>query len=526
MPALNITANAQLQSPLFRLPRELREQIYEAVFYYEDGLHYDYTSGKMLVQSTNREIKPISLALSYTCKRLAEETKDVVLAANAVTFTTGLSKNSHEDFHGLSSIAGRYNCLLTYTLIMKVELLRHVAECVTPHILHSISRAYPDSSFYFNEPLRAAAAGRDRGCWRLQRALGNDCAISVVGSLRDALDSALKLADDADSTKFEMAALRAFRDDASIWAKIARGGSIWRPPFIPESLRMLLSWNIPLWAIPTEVELAPLEGYLTSPRKGVGDLNLVRRSLNTKWYFSAAAVAIQFLERFDIACPIKKIILEENFKSVADPQRHMQGLVPLCNASTLIVERRFGFFTTILPLDWSGIDRSDRTLSDCIYGDDCLYAFVLWVEEMLELPRNMSIVLTGGRESLQVWEFIKQAAAMQEGMIKFLEQRKLPLPSLFEEDAYDAFQYPLPCFLPRWFASVIRETINGTSVLHFEDDTGDTWDVEQVVRVRHSWTVEDWREEWLRDFSQKVLTLPATWMERLKSYEIDAAFKK
>ncbi|KAI4615132.1 hypothetical protein J4E83_006856 [Alternaria metachromatica] len=73
----------QHQSLLFRLPRELRDEIYH---YYSqaNGYYYDSTSGTLRMDGG----ESIDLSLQYTCKRTAAEMQGIALGINKITFRT------------------------------------------------------------------------------------------------------------------------------------------------------------------------------------------------------------------------------------------------------------------------------------------------------------------------------------------------------------------------------------------------------------------------------------------------------
>ena len=75
----------QHQSLLFRLPRELRDEIY---YYYSqaNGYYYDSTSGTLRMDGG----ECIDLSLQYTCKRTAAEMQGIALGINTITFRTML----------------------------------------------------------------------------------------------------------------------------------------------------------------------------------------------------------------------------------------------------------------------------------------------------------------------------------------------------------------------------------------------------------------------------------------------------
>lgn len=78
--------NEQKESPLFRLPRELRDEIYHYYVLEENGYHHDATSDKLRQASGH----PINLSLQYTCKKTATEMDGLALQVNRVIFRTML----------------------------------------------------------------------------------------------------------------------------------------------------------------------------------------------------------------------------------------------------------------------------------------------------------------------------------------------------------------------------------------------------------------------------------------------------
>ena len=98
--------SAQLQSPLFRLPREVRDAIYEQYVLGEDGYHYDSDTGTMLYSTEPKQT--VRLGLIITCRIAHEELKNMVF--RKLHFSAHLSHNDGRSYMGLSSRAGRFKC--------------------------------------------------------------------------------------------------------------------------------------------------------------------------------------------------------------------------------------------------------------------------------------------------------------------------------------------------------------------------------------------------------------------------------
>lgn len=69
-------------SLFFRLPRELRDDVYRYYIVDGDGFTYDLKHDRLRTTSGAK----IDLALQYTCKRVASEMDGLVLQLNTITF--------------------------------------------------------------------------------------------------------------------------------------------------------------------------------------------------------------------------------------------------------------------------------------------------------------------------------------------------------------------------------------------------------------------------------------------------------
>jgi hypothetical protein len=119
----------QHDCPIFRLPQELRYQIYEAYLYEEEGYFHNATSEKLFL--LNRQT--ISLDLMYTCNRIGREMKGVALYTNKVTFTTG-------DYERADiSRAARFRVLLEGITLTRRQMLYYARKCVSPSMLNEVA---------------------------------------------------------------------------------------------------------------------------------------------------------------------------------------------------------------------------------------------------------------------------------------------------------------------------------------------------------------------------------------------------
>jgi hypothetical protein len=77
----------QQQSLIFRLPRELRDEVY--YHYVRDENGYSHNPISATLQTSNNDA--INLGLQLTCKRIAKEMEGLALRTNSINFRTLLS---------------------------------------------------------------------------------------------------------------------------------------------------------------------------------------------------------------------------------------------------------------------------------------------------------------------------------------------------------------------------------------------------------------------------------------------------
>lgn len=147
----------QRQCPLFRLPRELRDEIYENYAYHERGLVYDYTSSNLRCPDGR------DLNLACTCKVVADEMRGVHLRVNVVTFMPSCDKSREETEFGLRTRASRFEHLQYAIRWTKVVMLHYVMESVTENDVRKVIEAYPSVSGVFRPAPQSIRGGSS---WR------------------------------------------------------------------------------------------------------------------------------------------------------------------------------------------------------------------------------------------------------------------------------------------------------------------------------------------------------------------------
>ena len=200
-------------------------------------------------------------------------------------------------------------------------------------------------------------------------------------------------------------------------------------------------------------------------------------------------------------CNLRNLILNENFKSVSRPELHARGLIPFCRENpNLHIERRIDLFNNLLPEGFIWFDTFDPNVEfDWLRPTECFWVLIPWIEEAYNLVscgmplHSFSLVIDGStREISEIWKLIKYAAATQEAR---LEQYRLlkegPPPRSHTLDYYFWLA------LPTNFAKMIREIVEGSSVVKFKGDVGEPWDSDAFLFERKDWSDEQWDQDWI-----------------------------
>ncbi|KAI4688704.1 uncharacterized protein J4E84_004634 [Alternaria hordeiaustralica] len=292
----------QTQSPFFRLPREIRNTIYEHYAQGRPQYVYDRDTARLRYSDTSAQTE--GLGLMMTCKIAADEMQHV--AFQNVEFTTLCSLDDGAVFQQLRSRVARFCQLFDMVQVQSQYMLICVAELLEASDLTEIRARYPAIEDCFEGPLKQAVA---QNINKLSRYMNIGLDNHTSQDFIEALVLAPDMAKSRDSTKF---------------ARLTRGifGNIICPVsnlrgmgqyniFVEGALHDVLCWRPSPWAIPTDSELARMEGLVCRPEENneliynwchVED---PRRLCNSKYYFSAAAVAIDFCKY----CPLSQRLL-------------------------------------------------------------------------------------------------------------------------------------------------------------------------------------------------------------------------
>ncbi|KAI4681807.1 uncharacterized protein J4E84_007403 [Alternaria hordeiaustralica] len=483
----------QQQSPFFRLPRELRDDIYEAYAHHSEGVFYSYPSGKL------------------RCKQAAEEIQDAALRANTVTFFPARSAQDGTNVNDLDSKAGRFERLVQCARRTKMHMLHFVAEggCVTPEMVDQVATRFPGIARCYRKAYNAIKSGDElyKGTgvhsfdyqWRWQ----------TSATFCDALHYTLELA--SSHPRFDDLIAE------SMVSPLSRRGMM--PPFVPGCQNALLAWKPDLALIPTETDLA-LESFLADPVSPDADsrVHWTEPVVPLAWYFSATAVAVDFLKRLPHStrmCLRLPLIIRENKLAVAYPESHARSLEPyLCENKNLRIDLHVGCWTNLTHPFWLRLPHSKIVNEGLIMKLEMIRPFADFLDEVLPIfdsiprPQALSIYIEGHQdESLAAWESFKHAASLQEAMLKsdYMQRHEdVQLTELYDplywgvslSKAALENRFQMPCHLPDSFYAIVRQITEGSGSIHFVGDAGAPWDAKSMIEARKHWTPQQFLDEW------------------------------
>lgn len=323
-----------LSSPLFSLPRELRDKIYKYYVTIPGGYKYDFHRNK-LIPADN---KPAAahFALMYTCTLIAYEMRGVALKYNTITFSTVYSAD-------LRLLAGRFEYVLNGLYFHKEFMLGSSLHFITEDNTDEIAKKLQVCPELI-EPLEVMKPVTAAKLRRFIKRTAENWKIEYSSfHSRQTKQTVLRILSqipgfDSPRTAFQR--------------RLQPGENVATVDWAP-------------WMIPDEKELDRMSALV------YGDSQAEKVKLfwsqlydRSKWRFSATAAAIRFLGSVTKAHrdSMRQILILEDREAVADQACHALGLIPFCkDHPKLRIERRVSLWRNILLGDnteWSPFTRA------------------------------------------------------------------------------------------------------------------------------------------------------------------------
>ncbi|KAF4460148.1 hypothetical protein FALBO_13083 [Fusarium albosuccineum] len=366
---------------LTTLPFEMRRQIFIYAFKVDGGYVFNGDSEKL----TMADGKPINLALMYTCRSIANDTKGMPLSVNTINFSTVYRR-------AWNGVAGCFNYVRIFYRLLQEDLVLRLAPFMTPDMYSELGQRHPafvsplrnESARYETHvrrfvPERNIRVGKGRGYssgWHqshLGTVVSNDYYngfghLHCLGHLWGRWYGPMWETEQATSYCLR---LLAEKEPAEFSRLVYEALPQWVDT---HPAHEFLDLMFPPWAIPSQAEMAnvasrleannaceAVESWYYRPSSSYSPT----RSLETSWTatgtrcrekirFSATAVAIRFLDRLPTGqrLKIRRVTLHENLPAVCSPSVHAEGLAPFFRENQrLQVERRVSVMRCIAEED-------------------------------------------------------------------------------------------------------------------------------------------------------------------------------
>ncbi|RTE77548.1 hypothetical protein BHE90_007967 [Fusarium euwallaceae] len=526
---------------LLSLPGELRHLIYHFYFKLEGGYVFnreDPYNGKL----ATADGKPVDLSLMYVCRLIASEVKGLPLQLNEVSFSTAY----HQDW---SRLAGRFEYLSSLHAEIEADLARYLSATATPETRSEILLKFPNFSAFIRATEHMAdyipshigtgtpwqalrqlthtrhGRGMLGGSYGLRRPFWNRRHDEQLHStFQQAVTYALNIFRQKDPTKFkelvdiahgcfEPHEFDSLRLDP--WAipsstELARIGSKLEDEEVWENLQR--------WRYPRDMaEIQSVYGgnHVLGSNRRFRDSETRRYQSNNvcfreAFHFSAAAVAIRFLERLSPAqrFNLRHIVLHDDHVSVGQPECHAVGLIRFCRENPqLRVERYVSLWRNILhSAQFLYFDEIPEVVNDLTKGrrrcslSHPSVSLILgsWLGEALAvmdagMPAGSFTLILDGNPAINLSSEIFQHVI----------QRNVATERAYRRCFSAHLEYIRTHWHPTtWAGRYIRHGIdhlnNEASVVRCNFNIGPPWDVDKIVEERRGWLREQWFQEFHR----------------------------
>ncbi|RSL53730.1 hypothetical protein CEP54_010231 [Fusarium duplospermum] len=507
---------------LLALPYELREQIFRHYFKLDRGYFYDGESEKLVTADG----QPIDLSLMYTCHSIANNTKHIPLSVNTITFSTVYREDWRERAGGLAYILKCHNRL-------QADMVYHLLGFVTPEMYSQIGLKFPQSMPNIREELTTELQFHEQTNWRYERLFSHvlEMRLRPADDHRGILNYTLfdrfqwKLGPTHSSILGAAAytlSLLAEKHPAEFAELIDKALPGWTDSHSPDEFFHL---TFDPWAIPSLSELVETADQLQAYRfwECLGTWHHNRDDLDTwhphrdnedtgnryrqKLYFSAAAVAIRFLNQLPETrrLQIRNIIINEDRLAVGWSEGHILGLIPFCRENPgLRVKQRVNLWRNLLlrmhiprPIDAIRLAElghsGDNDQKVYLYHiNSALASWAFHVMEVMDegMPAGtFSFVLEGDPDlNLSSEVFDTQVHPTVAWLKAYAECSSQ---GLFPQPYEDIFYFSTAAYL-----KAMELLINGAPFLQINFNVGQPWDYKKLAETHQDLPQSAWRAKY------------------------------
>ena len=459
-----------------KLPRELRDAIYEYYVAHPDGYRYNPETGKLRISDRST----IEASFMYTCKQIAAEMKGLALRYNTITFTATLQHNPNT-----VKRATRFHTIMETIYQTRLSLLDHFRSLITPEIERNMELSFADCGSFL-QLLRT----RHRHLCQEQLEIPKNWGM-VPSQHRDLVTQVLQ--------------------------QIEKTGASSGSGALPDShlLSLFLIQLLPNlsdiahepWKVPTELELDQMEQACPAVRR-------IKTGMRPKRCFSAAALAVHFLKSLpeSMQCTVAKVYLDEVNMAAAFPECHAKALIPFCVQNPkLRIERHVNLWQHSLPGFFSNSGVTSPFLNfDGLRPTRCFMMrsaitrhMANWIEEALVLhaagmPVNsFSLIFNGRPDTVRsIVKVVKEDATWQAALEECVRRKSVAIPAPGPDNFFAGFRgYAI--HISDAFPKKLAHVLAGESFIRFSGMTEELPCVEDTIRDnRDCVTYKDWDRKW------------------------------
>ncbi|KAF2865357.1 hypothetical protein BDV95DRAFT_599820 [Massariosphaeria phaeospora] len=225
------------------------------------------------------------------------------------------------------------------------------------------------------------------------------------------------------------------------------------------------------------------------------------KQISNEFCLSVASMAIEFLQSLQATkrIELRHITLLEDRTTIAHPEYHARGFIPLCQKNLrLRIERRASLWTNIFLRD-----------SCCFSGKEIVHTGGIlvgleahhitrlmgpWITEALALtslgmpPESFTLVIDGEpilEKSSEVFGIVQRDAAWQAALDECYSRQLLPKPSWIERRLH-------PCYMFEGLPQALSDIVSGNSLVRCNFPTGELWTMETVLGEHEEWSSSEW----------------------------------
>ncbi|RBA20536.1 hypothetical protein FPRO05_07983 [Fusarium proliferatum] len=472
-------------SPFLSLPPELRHMIYKYYYTTADGYFLQPISRKL----ATADGKPIDLALIYTCRLIAYESRDMPLSYNKATVSTVYDPE-------FRAWAGRFDYLLFAQFRKQVSLVLILGDWfLTDKMWVRIEQTFP----WFVPQLREALRQHRRGSQRIDLrkfeywSFSNSFNYSAqpfcrqsygLSALCEALEFTLRILAQTEPTeKFD----RIVEYELLDWE---HSGSDRLLDFLGQCFK---PWDVPHADVLAEMGRRFGDDHLWPNLRAWVPNTYQTKEYHAKFRISAASAAIGWLNKLpdNKRMCIRGMAIIEDYPSVGRQECHAAGLVPFCRENPqLRISHRVSMLNVIFSralLNRAGSFGGLATYAGHEIGAEAFdqanlisfYEIEEWLAEIVSLPKagmpNGSYTFTlDGEPMAFICSRIFQQIVLRKEAMRFTIERSLP-----RLDPEERLYFGLG--LHRGHGDAFAQLIDDSSFIKANFDTGQLWNAEKML---------------------------------------------